>query len=174
MPPPPTYAPFAIFSTFYPLPVKLKCNVIQQNWSVTVQALKITTRTTSSEQYLKWSSPSNNCPCFVQKRNNRPPGYYSRKYGIRVCITLADPGEGPGGQASLIFRPNWEPKGRKTFVWRPGPPYLRVWIRQCIRKSVSSFLSGPRAHLWPFYEPISIRFLFSIMILKFLFLKPEN
>ena len=34
-------APLAIFSSFYPLPVKLKCNVIQQNRSVTIQAMKI-------------------------------------------------------------------------------------------------------------------------------------
>ena len=33
--------PVSIFSFFYPLPVKLKCNVIRQNWSVTIQALKI-------------------------------------------------------------------------------------------------------------------------------------
>ena len=38
-PPPPT--PLAIFSFFYPLPVKLEWNLIQQNWSVTIQALKI-------------------------------------------------------------------------------------------------------------------------------------
>ena len=37
----PIRAPLAIFSSFYPLPVKLKCNVIQQNWSVTIQAMKI-------------------------------------------------------------------------------------------------------------------------------------
>ena len=36
-PPPPT--PLTIFSSFYPLPVKLKCSLIQQNWSVTIQAL---------------------------------------------------------------------------------------------------------------------------------------
>ena len=34
-------APLAIFSFFYPLSVKLKCSEIQQNWSVTIQALKI-------------------------------------------------------------------------------------------------------------------------------------
>ena len=37
----PIRAPLAIFSSFYPLPVKLKCNVIQQNWSVTIPAMKI-------------------------------------------------------------------------------------------------------------------------------------
>ena len=34
-------APLAIFSSFYLLPVKVKCNKIQQNWSGTIQALKI-------------------------------------------------------------------------------------------------------------------------------------
>ena len=37
----PSPAPLAIFSSFYPLLVKLKCNEIQQNWSVMIQALKI-------------------------------------------------------------------------------------------------------------------------------------
>ena len=37
----PLPAPLAIFSCFYPLPVNLKCNEIQQNWSVTIDALKI-------------------------------------------------------------------------------------------------------------------------------------
>ena len=37
--PPPT--PLAVFCFVYPLPVKLKWNLIQQNWSVTIQALKI-------------------------------------------------------------------------------------------------------------------------------------
>ena len=37
----PSPAPLATFSSFYPLPDKLKCNEIQQNWSVTIQALKI-------------------------------------------------------------------------------------------------------------------------------------
>ena len=53
-------------------------------------------------------------------------------------ILVADPGEGP-----LSFRPNWSPKGWKTFFRdRPPlskglddrpPPYLKVWIRHCIR-----------------------------------------
>ena len=41
--------------------------------------------------------------------------------------TVTDPGEGPGGQPPppLIFRPNWDPKGRKNF-FEPGapPPHL--------------------------------------------------
>ena len=173
--PPPYFRPFRhlLYLLSPPCQVEVQCN-----------PAKLISDNSSSENYdtagLPVSSIWNNrlpriiAPVLCKKDIIAPPGYYSRKYGIRICITLADTGEGPGGQASLIFRPNWDPKGRKNFVWRPGPPYLRVWIRQCIRKSVSSFLSGPRAHLWPFYEPISIRFLFSIMILKFLFLKPEN
>ena len=35
---PPTLSPSSVP---FPLPVKLKCNVIQQNWSVMIQALKI-------------------------------------------------------------------------------------------------------------------------------------
>ena len=43
----------------------------------------------------------------------------------------------------LIFSPNWVPKGRKKFFWRPPPPprlskgldnpppYLKVWICHC-------------------------------------------
>ena len=37
--PPNTY--LTIFCFFYPLSVKLKWNLIQQNWSVMIQALKI-------------------------------------------------------------------------------------------------------------------------------------
>ena len=33
---------------------------------------------------------------------------------------------GPG--PSLIFRPNWGPKGRKHVFGDRGPPYLRVWM----------------------------------------------
>ena len=42
--------------------------------------------------------------------------------------------------ASIIFKPNWDPNGRKKIFWRPQPlhlrlrmtaplPYLKVWIR---------------------------------------------
>ena len=52
----PIRAPLAIFSSFYPLPVKLKCNVIQQNWSVTIQAMKIDqgTKFGTLKVYLMW------------------------------------------------------------------------------------------------------------------------
>ena len=62
----------------------------------------------------------------------------------RACVTrcawlrrpvmkqlVADPGEGSAepGPSPLIFRANWGPKDRKSFVWRPPPPpYLRVWM----------------------------------------------
>ena len=32
---------YVILSSFYPLPVRCKCNVIQQNWLMTIQAMKI-------------------------------------------------------------------------------------------------------------------------------------
>ena len=32
---------------------------------------------------------------------------------------------GPGARPFLIFRPNWDPKGRKTFFWRPSPPFSK-------------------------------------------------
>jgi len=35
------HPPLLYFSFFHPLPVKLKGNLIQQNWSVTIQALKL-------------------------------------------------------------------------------------------------------------------------------------
>ena len=50
-------------------------------------------------------------------------------------FTLADPGEGPGGELTappLIFRPNSGPKGRKKKLRPPPspiPPYLKVWVR---------------------------------------------
>ena len=57
---------------------------------------------------------------------------------VSRSIIVADPGEGP---APLSFRPNWGPKGRKTFFTDhprlskgldDRPPYLRVWIRHWI------------------------------------------
>ena len=52
----PIRAPLAIFSSCYPLPVKLKCKVIQQNWSVTIQAMKINqgTKFGTLKVYLMW------------------------------------------------------------------------------------------------------------------------
>ena len=52
----PICAPLAIFSSFYPLPVQLKCNVIQQNWLVTIQAMKIDqgTKFRTLTAYLMW------------------------------------------------------------------------------------------------------------------------
>ena len=45
-------------------------------------------------------------------------------------ISVTDPWEGPrmGAPLPLIFRPNGGPNGRKKLFWRPGPPYLRVWM----------------------------------------------
>ena len=89
-----------IFSSFYPLPVKLKCNVIRQNWSVTIQALKINQGTKfgmhkkamfglfdvifwfygkiKQLRVRAWLPVSNiilkqSPPFCTKKRNNRPP-----------------------------------------------------------------------------------------------------
>ena len=41
---------------------------------------------------------------------------------VVVDCSVADPGKAPGGPVSLIFRPKWDPKGRKNvFVDRPSP-----------------------------------------------------
>ena len=53
----PSPAPFAIFSSFYPFCVKLKRNEIQQNWSVTIQALKI-------NQATKFGTLKNPCSVY--------------------------------------------------------------------------------------------------------------
>ena len=52
----PIRAPLAIFSSFYPFPVQLKCNVIQQNWLVTIQAMKFDhgTKFRTLKVYLMW------------------------------------------------------------------------------------------------------------------------
>ena len=78
------------------------------------------------------------CACdfsraFVAKYPNRP-GLRKSKYteqltreDITELLTVANPGN-PGGPLSLIFRPNWGPKGRKNVFWRlppPPSPYLR-------------------------------------------------
>ena len=38
--------------------------------------------------------------------------------------SMADPGEGPGGSASLIFIPDWGPKDWKNIFLRLGPPLI--------------------------------------------------
>ena len=42
---------------------------------------------------------------------------------VLLLLSLVDPGEG----APLSFRPNWGPRGRKSFFLETAPPpYLRV------------------------------------------------
>ena len=41
----------------------------------------------------------------------------------------------------LIFRPNWGPKGQKTFFWDCPPPQLRVWMTR--PSSLSEGLDPP-------------------------------
>ena len=88
-------------------------------------------------------------------------------------------GRGPGANPPpLIFRPKWDPKGRKNFFWRPGPPYLRVWMT-----SPPSPLSeglDPPLHIirWYFWNDIprplktkSSKLLFKKAIFQFFFLQ---
>ena len=44
----------------------------------------------------------------------------------KLVVAVADSGEGPGGHCPpprLFLN-----QGRKKFFWRPGPPFLRVWM----------------------------------------------
>ena len=43
-----------------------------------------------------------------------------------TLYTLADPGEGPGRPAPLVFGPNWGPRGRKMF-FETAPLLLLIW-----------------------------------------------
>ena len=60
--------------------------------------------------------------------------------------SVADIGKGlgePGPPPPLIFRPNWGPKGRKNFLFRPGIPLIAGWPPPVIRMSVSAmFMYG--------------------------------
>ena len=61
-------------------------------------------------------------------------------------LTVADPGEGPGGPGPpLFFHQNEARSAEKNFFSRPGPPfskglddrtppppYLKFWIRHCV------------------------------------------
>ena len=85
----------------------------------------------------------------LQKGNRHRRGAASLRYRNRAEITVLVCDQKPGmvfvpaqklssisggcwGGAlpSLIFRPNWGPKGRKNFFWgdRPSPPYLSIWM----------------------------------------------
>ena len=81
---------------------------------------------------------------------------------------MADPGEGPGGAAPLIFRPNWGSKGRKLFLETgpPPPPYLRVWMTapHLITRSGSGMAQGNIALLYmSFMFPPCGNMLISVM-----------
>ena len=54
----------------------------------------------------------------------------SHRYRANWCQQWRIQGRGPGGPGTpFIFRPNWDPKGRKKFFGRPAPLlYLRVWM----------------------------------------------
>ena len=65
--------------------------------------------------------PSVNChflEMFTHDKTAKLPVYCLAWYQFKwLHIPVADPGEGPRGPAPhpLIFRPNWGPKGRKSF-----------------------------------------------------------
>ena len=106
-----------------------------------------------------WSpEPSVNChflEMFTHDKTAKLPVYCLAWYQFKwLHIPVADPGEGPRGPAPhpLIFRPNWGPKGRKSFFWdwallfspppptHPPPPNLKVWIHHCIPHVFQSWL----------------------------------
>ena len=54
----------------------------------------------------------------------------------QIYVSQVSGGEGQALPPLLIFRPNWDPKGRKQILeTAPHPlpplPYLKVWIRHC-------------------------------------------
>ena len=83
--------------------------------------------------------PSVNChflEIFTHVKTAKLPVYCLAWYQFKwLHIPLVDPGEGPRGPAlPLIFRPNWGPRGRKSFFWDwvlpflPSPPSPRlIW-----------------------------------------------
>ena len=84
-----------------------------------------------------WSpEPSVNChflEMFTHVKTAKLPVYCLAWYQFKwMHIPVADSGEGPRGPAPpphLIFRPNWGPKGQKTFfetgsTFSPPPPPL--------------------------------------------------
>ena len=97
--------PLTFLSFFYPLPVELKWNLMQQNWSVTIQALMLRLLTLEINQGTKFGrlkKPmcdhffvlmgkiwNNRLPqiisLFLCEKNNNRPSFYSRKYSICRC-----------------------------------------------------------------------------------------
>ena len=84
--------------------------------------------------------------------------YFKVSYGLfnqvqitinraKLHLSVADPGEEPGGPAPPYFQTKRRPEGRKQIFWRPpfappppplsqglddrAPLYLKVWIRHC-------------------------------------------
>ena len=56
---------------------------------------------------------------------------------------MADPDEGPGGSAPLIFRTKLRPEGPKKNFLETGPPtYLRVWATAPGGQAPAPFIAG--------------------------------
>ena len=105
-----------------------------------------------------------------------------------TLYTLADPGEGPGTPAPLVFRLNWGPRSRKIFFWDrpPPPPFLEVWMRHWYKHmtlslSLSSlycpyflllfpspsFASLPLLLQWQSFHRVLVFFLFILLSIWF-------
>ena len=85
-------------------------------------------------------SPTKNHSKYLQHPLN-DPGTKSCNKALNDCRYCWQASGGsrrtpsPPPPIPLIFRPNWGPKGRKTFiVTAPSPAYLRVWMTfdQCL------------------------------------------
>ena len=102
----------------------------------------------------------------IRRRFSRGRDGYSRKllYGKSLprgptylpFTSVADLGKGPGGPGPLpplIFRPNWGPKGRKIFFFRPDIPLISGWPPHVIWMSVSAMFIY---HIWQKKNPLRI------------------
>ena len=65
-------------------------------------------------------------------------GGSTSRSNLFTLSSVADIGKGlgePGPPPPLIFRPNWGPKGRKIFLFRPGIPLIAGWpppLSECL------------------------------------------
>ena len=65
-------------------------------------------------------------------------------------LAVADPGEGPGGPARLVFRPKGRPKGRKKFL-ETGPPLISG------SGSLRAFIRSPKKRLASLFEGLGCK-----------------
>ena len=64
---------------------------------------------------------------FLIPRNASKSESASKNVTTQRYYPVADPGERPGGPVPLlIFRPSWDPKDHRIFVFETAPSFLRV------------------------------------------------